>query len=69
MVSTIFCCSVVGTETGYGLGDRGIGVQVPVAYRVVTFPYCPYRLEAQPACYPVGTRSPFSGDKSAGARS
>jgi hypothetical protein len=35
---------VVGTATGYGLDDRGIGVRVPVGSRIFTSQCRPDRL-------------------------
>jgi hypothetical protein len=36
--------SSVGTVTGYGLDDRGVGVRVPVGSRIVSSPRRPDRL-------------------------
>jgi hypothetical protein len=33
--------NVVGIATGYGLEDRGVGVQVPVGSRILTSPRLP----------------------------
>jgi hypothetical protein len=33
--------STVGIETGYGLYDLGVGVQVPVGSRIFTSPHHP----------------------------
>jgi hypothetical protein len=40
--------SAVGIATGYGLNDRGVGVQVPVGSRIFSFPRCPDRLWGPP---------------------
>jgi hypothetical protein len=36
--------TAVGTETGYGLDDRGDGVRGPMGSRIFTFPRRPDRL-------------------------
>jgi hypothetical protein len=36
--------SAVGIATGYGLDDRGVGVQVPVGSRIFCYPRRPERL-------------------------
>jgi hypothetical protein len=36
--------SAVGTVTGYGLDDRGVGVRVPVGSRIFSYPRRPDRL-------------------------
>jgi hypothetical protein len=51
-----------GIATGYGLGDRGVGVLVPVGSRIFSSP-------RRPASYPVGSGGFFPGDKAAGAGS
>jgi hypothetical protein len=51
--------SVVGIATGYGLGDRGVRVRIPVGSRILYFPRRPDRL--------WGPSSSFSGGKAAGA--
>jgi hypothetical protein len=40
--------SVVGTATGYGVDDRGVGVRVPVGSRIFS-PHRPDRLWAPPS--------------------
>jgi glutamine synthetase len=40
--------SVVGTATSYGLGDRGVGVRVPVGSRISSSPLRPDRLWGPP---------------------
>jgi hypothetical protein len=42
----------VGIATGYGLDDRGVGVQVPLVARFFSFSHHPYRLWNQ-AYYPI----------------
>jgi hypothetical protein len=44
VTNSMNCGSVVGIATGYGLDDRGAGVQVPVGSRILTTPYCLDRL-------------------------
>jgi hypothetical protein len=39
---------IVGIATGYGLDDRGVGVQVPVGVRIFTSPCRPDRLCGSP---------------------
>jgi hypothetical protein len=46
--------SVVGTATGYGLDDRGVGVRVPVGSRILTSPYRPDRLWGPPSLLSSG---------------
>jgi hypothetical protein len=36
--------SIVGTATGYGLDDRGVGVRVPLGSRIFSYPRRPDRL-------------------------
>jgi hypothetical protein len=40
--------SAIGIATGYGLDDRGVGVQVPVGLRIFTSPSRPDRLSVSP---------------------
>jgi hypothetical protein len=44
-----------GIATGYGLDDRGFGVQVPVGSRIFSSPCSLDWLWAHPASYPMGT--------------
>jgi hypothetical protein len=48
--------SVVGIATGYGLENRGVGVQVSVASRILTSPYHPDRLLCPPIFLSNGYR-------------
>jgi hypothetical protein len=48
--------SVVGIATGYGLDDRGVGVQVPVGVRIFTSPRRPDRLWGPPNLLSNGYR-------------
>jgi hypothetical protein len=41
-------CSVLGTATGYGLDDRGVGIRVHVGSKISTSPYRPARLWGPP---------------------
>jgi hypothetical protein len=50
--------SVVGTATGYGLDDRGVGVRVPVTSRIVS-PSRPDRLWGPPSLPSNGYRGLF----------
>jgi hypothetical protein len=50
--------SAVGTATGYGLDDRGVGVRVPVGSRIFSSLRSPDRL-SHPASYPMGTGGLF----------
>jgi hypothetical protein len=49
----------VGIATGYGLDDRGVGVRVPVASRILVSPYRPDRLSGPPTSYPMDTGGLF----------
>jgi hypothetical protein len=40
--------SVVGIATGYELDDRGVGIRVPVGYKIFTSPCRPDRLWGSP---------------------
>jgi hypothetical protein len=44
----IYNDSSVGIETGYGMDDREVGVQVPVGSRIFTSPYGPGGLGGHP---------------------
>jgi hypothetical protein len=60
--------SVVGTETGYRLDDRRVGVRVPVGSRIFSFPHCLDRLWGPPSVLCNGYEGGFfSGGKAAGA--
>jgi hypothetical protein len=59
--------SVVGIATGYGLDDRGFGVQVPLGVRIVTSPLVQTGSGVHPTSYPMGTGGSFPGGKAAGA--
>jgi hypothetical protein len=59
--------SSVGTATGYGLDDRGIGVGVPVGSRIFSSPRRPDRLWGPPSLLPNGYGGLFHGVKAAGA--
>jgi hypothetical protein len=48
--------SIVGTATGYGLDDRGIGVRVPVGSRIFSSPRRPDRLWGSPNLLSNGYR-------------
>jgi hypothetical protein len=48
--------SVVGTAVGCGLGDRRVGVRVPVGSRILTSPYRPDRLWGPPNLVSNGYR-------------
>jgi hypothetical protein len=52
--------SAVGIATGYGLGDGGVGVRVPVGSRIV------FSLR-RPASCPMDTGGSLPGGKAAGA--
>jgi hypothetical protein len=47
--------SAVGTATGYGLDDRGVGVRVPVGSRIFSPHIVQTGSDAQPVSYPMGT--------------
>jgi hypothetical protein len=59
--------SSVGAATGYWLDDRGVGVRVPVGWRIFTSPCRPDRLWASPNLLSDGCRELFPGGKAAGA--
>jgi hypothetical protein len=46
--------NVVGIATGYGLDDRGVGVQVPIGLRIFSPPRRPDRLWGSPNLLPNG---------------
>jgi hypothetical protein len=46
--------SVVNTATGYGLDDRGVGVQAPVGSRIFSSPRLPDRLWGPPSLLSSG---------------
>jgi hypothetical protein len=41
--------STVGIVIGYGLDDRGVGVQIPVGSRIFTSPCHPYKILSPPS--------------------
>jgi hypothetical protein len=59
--------SVVGIATGYGLDDRGVGVQVPVGVRIFTSPRRPDRLWGPRNLLSNGYRGLLSRGKAVGA--
>jgi hypothetical protein len=59
--------SSVGTATGYGLDDRGVGVGVPVGSRIFSSPHRPDRLWGPPTLLSNGYLGFFPGGKVAGA--
>jgi hypothetical protein len=59
--------SSVGTDTGYGLGDREAGVRVPIGSRIFSSPRRPYRFRGPPSLLFNGYRGFFPGSKAAGA--
>jgi hypothetical protein len=54
--------SVVGTATGYGLEDGGVGVRVPVGQEFSVLHVVQIGSVVHPTSYPMGT-----GGKAAGA--
>jgi hypothetical protein len=59
--------SVVGIANGYGLEDRGAGVQVLLGSRIFSSPRRPNRLWGPPNLLSNGYRGPLSpGGKAAG---
>jgi hypothetical protein len=66
---TVFLWSRVsagGIATGYGLEDRGVGVQVPVGSRIFASPRVQTSSGAHPTSYPKGTWGFFPEGKAAG---
>jgi hypothetical protein len=61
-----FMNSVVGTATSYGLGERGVGVQVPVGSRIFCSPRRPDLLWGPPNLLSNGYRWFFPGVKRQG---
>jgi hypothetical protein len=59
--------SAVGTVTGYGLSDRGVGVRIPIGSRIFTSPHRPDRLWGLPNLLSNGYRRLFPGGKAAEA--
>jgi hypothetical protein len=57
---------LVGTATGYGLDDRGVGVRVLIGWRVFASPYRPDRPWGPPRLLSNGYRGSFPGVKAAG---
>jgi hypothetical protein len=58
---------VVGIATGYGLGDRGVGVRVLVRSRISLLHVVQTGSGAHPASYPMGAGGSFLGGKATGA--
>jgi hypothetical protein len=58
--------SAVGIATAYGLGDRAVGVQIPVGSRIFSSPRHPDRLLGPPNLYPMSTGGSFPGGKRPG---
>jgi hypothetical protein len=58
--------SSVGTATGYGLNDRGVGVRVPVGQEFSLLHVVQTGSGVHPTSYPMGTRGSFPGGKAAG---
>jgi hypothetical protein len=61
-----FMYRAVGIATGYGLGDRGVGVRVLIEARIFTSRR-PEMLWGPSNPYSMGTGGSFSGGKAAGA--
>jgi hypothetical protein len=59
--------SVVGAATGYGLGDRGVGVRVPAWSRMFSFPRRSDRFLGPPNLLSNGYQGSFPGGKAVGA--
>jgi hypothetical protein len=75
LITYIFCFlhlflwsrdSSVGIATGYRLGDRGVGVRVPVGSKIFSSPYRPDRLWGPPSLLLNGYRGLFPAGKAAG---
>jgi hypothetical protein len=58
--------SIVGIATGYGLGERGVRVRVPVGSRIFTSPIMQTGFGAHPTSYTMGTGGSFPGLKRPG---
>jgi hypothetical protein len=58
--------SVVGIATGYGLDDRGVGVQVPVEQKFSLLHVVQTGSGVHPISYPIGTGGSFPGGKAVG---
>jgi hypothetical protein len=58
-ISTISRDSAVGTETGYGLDDRGVRVRVPVRASIFSSPRRPDRFCSPPSLLSNGYRGLF----------
>jgi hypothetical protein len=63
----LFLDDAVGTETGYGLTDRGTGARVLAEARIFTSLRRKNRFWIHSASYPMGTAGTFPGGKVAGA--
>jgi hypothetical protein len=59
--------SAVGIANGNGLGDRGVGVRVPVGSRISLLHIVRTGSGVHPTSYPIGTGGYFPGGKAAGA--
>jgi hypothetical protein len=57
--------SAVGTASGHGLDDQGVGVRALVGAKIFTSPCRPDRTHQ--ASYPMSTGGSFLGGKAAGA--
>jgi hypothetical protein len=53
----------VGIVSGYELGEREVGVRVPVGARIFSSPCRPDRLWGPLTSYPIGTGASFPGGK------
>jgi hypothetical protein len=53
--------SSVGIATGYGLGDRGVGVRVSVWSRIFYLYVVQTGSGVHPTSYPMGTKGSFPG--------
>jgi hypothetical protein len=59
--------SALGIATGYGLDDRGVGIQVPVGSGIFSSSVVQTGSGIHPASYPIGTGGSSPGGKVAGA--